>query len=76
MVKRKRQFIAGAVCPQCSDIDSLVLYSDDQSIACVSCHYQKNSEQRDAKQEKQTSAIKKKTKTYKNSSSIDITNLS
>ena len=45
---RKKQFIAGAVCPECSDTDSLVLYSDDQSVACVSCDFTKSSEQRDS----------------------------
>lgn len=46
-MKIKKQFIAGAICPNCSDIDSLILFSDDQHIECVSCDFKKSSEQRD-----------------------------
>jgi uncharacterized metal-binding protein (TIGR02443 family) len=45
--RRQKRFIAGANCPDCNDLDSLVLYSDDQSIACVSCDFTQTSQQRD-----------------------------
>ncbi|RPG42478.1 MAG: hypothetical protein CBC72_005130 [Gammaproteobacteria bacterium TMED112] len=35
------KFIAGAVCPSCGDIDSIVLKNDDSEIRCVSCKYLK-----------------------------------
>jgi uncharacterized metal-binding protein (TIGR02443 family) len=68
---RKKQFIAGAVCPECSDTDSLVLYADDQSVACVSCDFTKTSEQRDS--EAPSEEIKPKDN---NASLINIINLS
>ena len=72
-MNRKKQFIAGATCPQCSNIDSLVLYADDQSIACVECDFNQSSEQRDSK----LSTDETKTDiSYKNVDSIKITNLS
>jgi len=52
-LKRKKQFIAGAICPQCSSLDSLVLYADDQSIVCVDCDFRKSSEQRDSEKPKE-----------------------
>jgi uncharacterized protein len=52
MTSRKKQFIAGAVCPSCSDMDSLVLYADDQSVKCVSCNYSQTSQQRDQESKK------------------------
>ena len=83
-MNRKKQFIAGAICPECSEMDSLVLYADDQSIACVSCDYTKSSEQRDleanqpAQQDSDSgkASIKKNTNiSYKDASPIKITNL-
>ncbi|MGB0494735.1 MAG: YheV family putative metal-binding protein [Kangiellaceae bacterium] len=44
---RNKRFIAGASCPNCGDLDSLVLDSVDQSIACVSCNYTQTAAQRD-----------------------------
>jgi len=29
------KFIAGALCPQCGEIDSIVLKNDDSEIKCV-----------------------------------------
>ena len=78
---RKKQFIAGAICPQCSDMDSLVLYADDQSIECISCDYKKTSRQRDAEQQQdeQKAPVKMKVKSkkpsFKDATIIDITNL-
>ena len=68
-MKRKKQFIAGAICPNCSEMDSLVIYPDDQSIACVSCDFEKSSEQRDSEE-------KTENNTFKNQNSINIKNLS
>ncbi len=73
-MNRKKQFIAGAICPECSEMDSLVLYTDDQSIVCVSCGFKKTSEQRDSQSLKKTHAAKEST-LFKNASMIDITNL-
>jgi len=47
MIKRKKQFIAGAVCPECSEIDSLVLYQESQDIECVSCGLKQSASQRE-----------------------------
>ena len=60
MTSRKKQFIAGAVCPSCSDMDSLVLYTDDQSVECVSCDYTQTSEQRDQESQKSDSVAEQK----------------
>lgn len=37
----KRRFIAGAVCPRCSELDKLVVYNEDARDyrECVSCGY-------------------------------------
>jgi len=73
---RKKQFIASAICPQCSEIDSLVLYPDDQSIECVSCDYKQSSEQRDREKNAEKAVDKNgKTSKYKDASFIDITRL-
>jgi len=52
---KQKRFIAGANCPSCDDLDSLVLYSDDQSIECVSCGYKQTSQQRDQSENKSQS---------------------
>lgn len=38
---QKRRFVAGAVCPRCSALDKLVVYSEDGKDyrECVSCGY-------------------------------------
>ena len=33
------KFIAGAVCPSCGDVDSVVLKNDDSIVKCISCNY-------------------------------------
>ncbi|MDQ7049962.1 MAG: YheV family putative metal-binding protein [Enterobacterales bacterium] len=43
------QFIAGAVCPQCNQTDSLTLDKASQKIRCVSCNFIETSQQRDQK---------------------------
>ena len=39
------KFIAGAICPSCGDIDSIMLKNDDSEIRCVSCNYLKMKDQ-------------------------------
>lgn len=37
----KRRFIAGAVCPKCSEMDTIYMYTEDDKTlrACVSCDF-------------------------------------
>jgi hypothetical protein len=37
----KRRFVAGAVCPRCSEMDKLVVYTEDGKDfrECVACGY-------------------------------------
>ena len=83
----KKQFIAGAVCPECKEMDSLVLFTEEQQIECVSCDFKQTSEQRDeasatsnnqpANQGEPRNAIQKakgKTK-YSNVGDINITEI-
>jgi uncharacterized metal-binding protein (TIGR02443 family) len=46
-MKKNSRFIAGAICPSCEELDSLVLDADDHAITCVSCEYTQTAEQRD-----------------------------
>jgi uncharacterized metal-binding protein (TIGR02443 family) len=41
MYKAKKRFIAGAVCPRCSEMDKLVTYKEDEKEfrECVSCGF-------------------------------------
>lgn len=41
VVKIKKRFIAGAVCPRCSQMDKLVMYKEDEKDfrECVSCGF-------------------------------------
>ena len=39
------KFIAGAICPSCGDIDSIMLKNDDSEIRWVSCNYLKMKDQ-------------------------------
>lgn len=41
MYKAKKRFIAGAVCPRCSEMDKLVTYKEDgkEFRECVSCGF-------------------------------------
>lgn len=40
----KKRFIAGASCPKCKAIDSVMLYmeNDVEKIECVECHHQQS----------------------------------
>ena len=42
--QRKKRFIAGATCPKCKEIDSLMLYkeNDVEKIECVECHHKQS----------------------------------
>lgn len=39
--KKKKRFIAGATCPKCKELDSLMLYwqGNIEQMECVSCGY-------------------------------------
>jgi len=41
MARIRKRFIAGSVCPECKDDDSLMLYEEDgqEHVECVSCDY-------------------------------------
>ncbi|MDH5434156.1 MAG: YheV family putative metal-binding protein [Gammaproteobacteria bacterium] len=49
MVKNNRKFIAGAVCPECQSMDSLVLVDQGKSVECIECGYSQSDEERDGK---------------------------
>ncbi len=55
--KRPRRFIAGAVCPKCSAMDKIVMYSNDDGEdmrECISCGFsQTTSEQAQEDQQAQ-----------------------
>lgn len=39
--KQRKRFIAGATCPQCRSIDSIMLYFENnvEKLQCVKCDY-------------------------------------
>lgn len=42
MFKSNKRFIAGAVCPKCSEMDKLVMYANEdgrETRECVACGY-------------------------------------
>jgi len=42
MFKASKRFIAGAVCPKCSEMDKIVMYKDEsgkENRECVACGY-------------------------------------
>ena len=42
MFKATKRFIAGAVCPKCSEMDKLVMYRNEEDVEtreCVACGY-------------------------------------
>ncbi len=41
--KKKKRFIAGAVCPECKAMDTLMLFFRDnvEQVECVKCGYHK-----------------------------------
>lgn len=52
----KRRFVAGAVCPRCSEMDKLVVYSEDGKDyrECVACGYKEEMRFKPAARELQT----------------------
>jgi len=49
--KRPRRFIAGAVCPKCSEMDRTVMYTNDDGDEvreCISCGYSQTSKEQAA----------------------------
>ncbi|NTS75685.1 YheV family putative metal-binding protein [Catenovulum sp. SM1970] len=43
-MKIKKRFIAGAVCPECKAVDSLMLYMENnvEQVECVDCGHKKS----------------------------------
>ena len=58
--KTKERFIAGAKCPSCKSLDTLMLYFENnvEKLACVSCDY------------KETQTTKEVTKASKTNSGV------
>lgn len=81
-MKPNQRFIAGAVCPKCKVLDSLLLNTVDQGIECVDCGYLQTESERD-NEKRQQSALHSEAQTVnkvmpKNvniSSVIRVTNL-
>lgn len=49
--KRPRRFIAGVVCPKCSEMDTTVMYSNDDGDEvreCIRCGYKQTSREQAA----------------------------
>lgn len=42
--RKRKRFIAGATCPKCQSMDTLMLYIENnvEKLECVSCGYQKS----------------------------------
>ncbi|QPG05590.1 YheV family putative metal-binding protein [Salinimonas marina] len=42
--RNRRRFIAGATCPNCKALDTIMLYFENnmEKIKCVECDYQEN----------------------------------
>ena len=55
MMKKTQRFIAGATCPKCGEIDSLLVDTLDQGIECVDCGFQQSEAERDAESDKKDS---------------------
>lgn len=49
-MKKTQRFIAGANCPKCNEIDTLLVDSEDESIECVECGFTQTAQDRDTKQ--------------------------
>jgi len=43
-IQVKKRFIAGATCPKCKAVDTLMLYkeNDVEKIECVECHHKQS----------------------------------
>lgn len=53
---QKKRFIAGAVCPRCSEMDKLVVYTEEGKDfrECVSCGYKEEMRFQQSQQELET----------------------
>ena len=42
MAKKKKRFIAGATCPECKEMDTMMLFVENnvEKVECQSCHHQ------------------------------------
>ncbi|WP_166422554.1 YheV family putative zinc ribbon protein [Paraglaciecola sp. 20A4] len=49
--KIKKRFIAGATCPQCKSMDTLMLYFENnvEKMECIKCHYQQTQTNKEVK---------------------------
>lgn len=43
-IQVKKRFIAGATCPKCKAVDTLMLYKENgvEKIECVDCHHKQS----------------------------------
>ncbi|WP_034474803.1 YheV family putative zinc ribbon protein [Aestuariibacter salexigens] len=43
MARQRKRFIAGATCPKCQSVDTLMLYIQNnvETVECVSCGHQR-----------------------------------
>jgi len=74
-MKKNQRFIAGAVCPQCNEMDSLLLNNNDQSIECVDCGFQQSEDEREEQHKQKIEQTKTLPNKVDVSSIIRITNL-
>ena len=42
MTKNFIRFIAGAVCPNCKELDKIAITPDDQTIYCLNCDFKEH----------------------------------
>ena len=42
MTKGLIRFIAGAVCPNCKEMDKIAITADDKTIYCLSCDFKEH----------------------------------
>ena len=42
MTKELIRFIAGAVCPNCKEMDKIAITADDKTIYCLSCDFKEH----------------------------------
>jgi uncharacterized metal-binding protein (TIGR02443 family) len=55
--KNRKRFIAGATCPTCKSLDTLMLYFENnvEKLACVKCDYKDTQAQAEIKSATRTS---------------------
>ncbi len=56
--KLRKRFIAGAVCPQCKAMDSIMLYFENhvEKLQCVKCEYKDVQSQTDVSEQVERTA--------------------